>query len=254
MKSFHPRNQKGALRYLELSGVGVPLIFLHGLGCASSFEYPGIAIAEPLVDKHSILVDLFGSGYSDWPSDFGYRIENHAQVIFELVEHLGFDEIDLYGHSMGGTIAIETATLLNGRVKNLVLSEANLDIGGGQFSRDIASVSEEAYVRERHLETIEHAIASDNADWATTLRLSIPESIYRGAKSLVGGSASNWRELFYKHAALKSYIFGERSLPSPDIDVLPDNGIRTHVVRQAGHLMGLENPEGLAVAIREALI
>ncbi|HCE72381.1 alpha/beta hydrolase [Ruegeria pomeroyi] len=55
--------------------------------------------------------------------------EDHAQVIFEPVEHLGFDVVDLYGHSLGGTVAVEAATLLKDRVRRLVLSEANLDKG-----------------------------------------------------------------------------------------------------------------------------
>ncbi|WP_299748040.1 alpha/beta hydrolase [uncultured Tateyamaria sp.] len=253
MKSFHPSGNKAALRYLEFSGAGVPIIFLHGLGCASSFEYPGIATAQPLADKHRILVDFFGSGYSDWPSDFDYRVEDHVQVIIELVEHLGFDVVDLYGHSLGGTVAIEAATLLKDRVKHLVLSEANLDTGGGQFSRDIASVSEEVYIREKHQQTIEHSIVSGNAEWAATLRLSDPRSVYHGAKSLVEGSTYDWRQLFYQHAASKSFIFGERSLPNPDTEVLPEQGVRIDLVRKAGHSMGLENPEGLAAAIGKAL-
>ncbi len=233
--------------------MGVPLIFLHGLGCASSFKYPSIAMAKPLADRHSILVDFFGSGYSDWPTDFGYRVEDHTQVIFELIEHLGFDKVDLYGHSLGGTVAVETAALLQDRVRHLVLSEANLDRGGGQFSRDIASVSEEVYVREKHLQTIEHSVASGNTEWAATLRLCDPRSVYWGARSLVEGPASDWRELFYRHTAEKTCIFGEQSLPNADTDVLSVHGVSIDVVRNAGHSMGLENPSGLAVSIGKAL-
>ena len=253
MKSFRPKCNEGKLRYIEYSGMGVPLIFLHGLGCASSFEYPSIATAEPLADKHSILVDFFGSGYSDWPTDFGYRVEDHTQVIFELIEHLGFDKVDLYGHSLGGTVAVETAALLQDRVRHLVLSEANLDRGGGQFSRDIASVSEEVYVREKHLQTVEHAIASGNTECAATLRLSDPKSVYRGAKSLVEGSVTDWRDLFYRYPALKTYIFGEQSLPNADTVALTENGVNTDVVQNAGHSMGLHNPAGLAVSIGKPL-
>lgn len=253
MKSFYPKDREGALRYIEINDVGTPLIFLHGLGCASSFEYPHVALADPLAGKHSFLVDFFGSGYSDRPESFSYRVEDHAQLIFEFVEYLGVPEVDIYGHSMGGTVAIETATLLKERVRHLVLSEANLDNGGGEFSRDIASVTENAYVFQKHLETINDAEASGYADWATTMCQSDPKAVYRGAKSLVDGSTSDWRKLFYKHPATKTFIFGEQSLPDPDFEALAEMGIPTQVVRQAGHSMGLENPEGLAAAIGEAL-
>ena len=249
MKSFYPNNREGALRYIEMNDVGIPLIFLHGLGCASSFEYPHVALADPLAGKHCFLVDFFGSGYSDRPENFSYCVKDHAQIIFEFVEYLGFHEVDLYGHSMGGTVAIETATLLKDRVRHLVLSEANLDSGGGEFSRDIASVAETVYVSQKHLETITDA----DADWATTMRQSDPKAVYLGAKSLVDGSVSDWRKLFYKHSATKTFIFGERSLPDPDFEALAEIGISTQVVRHAGHSMGLENPQGLAIAIGEAL-
>ncbi len=253
MKSFYPKNQTSALRYLDLHGTGTPLIFLHGLGCASSFEYPNVATAPALKGKRCILVDFYGSGYSDSPRDFDYRVDTHAQTIFELVEHLGFDKIDLYGHSMGGTIAIEAATLLGSRVKHLALSESNLDRGGGQFSQNIASVTEEVYLHQKHGETIEHASTTGNIDWAITVKRSNPKAIYYNAKSLVKGTASDWRDLFYKHPAMKTYIFGERSLPDPDMEVLVDHGINIEVVQRAGHSMGLENPEGLATAIMNAL-
>nr|WP_230981751.1 hypothetical protein [Ruegeria pomeroyi] len=98
-------------------------------------------------------------------------------------------------------------------------------IRGGQFSLDIASRDEESYVHEKHMQTVKSSSASGDPQWAATLRLSDPGSVYRGAKSFVEGSASNWRDLLYKHGASKSYIFGERSLPNPDADVLPENGI-----------------------------
>jgi pimeloyl-ACP methyl ester carboxylesterase len=65
-----------------MNDAGTPLIFLHGLGCASSFEYPHVALADPLAENHCFLVDFFGSGYSDRPKGFGYRVEDHAQIIF----------------------------------------------------------------------------------------------------------------------------------------------------------------------------
>lgn len=225
---------------------------LHGLGCASSFEYPHVANAPALAGRHVILLDLFGSGYSDQPADFGYRVGDHAKAVAEFVEHLKFERMDLYGHSMGGTIAIEAATILGKTVRNLVLSEANLDSGGGQFSKDIASSSEADYVQTLHSKTIAAAERANNPDWATTMRASDARSVYNGALSLVQGAEQSWRDLLYKHPANKSFIFGENSIPNPDCEALPDAGIQVFVVPNAGHSMSLENPVGLAECLYKA--
>lgn len=39
------------------------------------------------------------------------------------------------------------------------------------------------------------------------------------------------------------FIFGEKSLPDPDLQVLAEHGIQIEVVKNAGHSMAWENPE-----------
>lgn len=65
MKSIALGPGGAQLRYLEFAGDGPPLMIVHGLGCASSFEYPHVARAPALSARHVLLSDLFGSGYSD---------------------------------------------------------------------------------------------------------------------------------------------------------------------------------------------
>lgn len=250
---FLPLGPGGArLRYLEFVGDGPSLVMVHGLGCASSFEYRHVAQAPALAARHVLLVDLFGSGYSDHPRGFGYRIADHAEVLAGFIETVVSGPADLYGHSMGGTIAIEAAGQLGARLRSLVLSEANLDPGGGQFSRDLADGSEADYVAHRHAEAVAAARASGNADWAATMRLSAPEAIYRGAKSLVDGVDPSWRELLYRLPLRKSFLFGERSLPDPDAETLPRHGIPVLTIPNAGHSIGLETPPGLATVLAAA--
>lgn len=241
------------MRYLEFSGTGIPLLMIHGLGCASSFEYPHVARSPALAGRHAILIDLLGFGFSDRPDDFGYRVQDHAEQVCAFVESRGFKEVDLYGHSMGGSVAIEAADLLGNRVRNLILSEANLDSGGGAFSSPIAAMGEDAYVNGGHVKTRDAAEAAGDEGWATTMRAASARAVYRGAKSLVEGSSPDWRTRFLRHLALKSYIFGERSLPDPDHGVLSSHGVAIFVVPDAGHSMSLENPGGLGTAIAEAL-
>lgn len=188
MRSFQTSVPDACMRYLEFEGQGIPLLMIHGLGCASSFEYPHVATSPALHDRHTILLDLLGFGFSDHPEEFGYRVEDHAFEISRFVEELGLEQLDIYGHSMGGSIAIETADLLANKVRRLILSEANLDSGGGEFSSPIASSAQVDYFENGHLRTCEAAAAAGDAEWSATMRVASPRAVYHGAKSLVEGS------------------------------------------------------------------
>lgn len=69
-----------ALRYHDLAGQGPPILFVHGLGCAGSCDYPAVARAPSLVDRRVVLVDLLGYGHSDRPAEFGYTVADHARA------------------------------------------------------------------------------------------------------------------------------------------------------------------------------
>ena len=150
MRSCFIKSSEAEIRYFEFEGSGHPLLFIHGLGCAASFEYPHIAASMALSRNHILLLDLFGFGFSNRPDKFGYNIIDHANTIVEFINLKSFETVNLFGHSMGGAIAIRAATLLGDRVQNLILSEPNLDFGGGQFSRQIASISENEYIATGH--------------------------------------------------------------------------------------------------------
>ncbi len=132
MHTFETTGARSTLRFHDLPGRGTPILFLHGMGCASSADYPEVACQTPLQGRRRILVDLLGSGYSDRPATFSYTVEAHAQVVVELIRRLGLGRLHLFGHSMSGAVAIVVARALSRRVARLVLSEPNLDPGGRQ--------------------------------------------------------------------------------------------------------------------------
>lgn len=59
-----------------------------------------------------LLVDLLGYGFSDRPMNFAYTVEDHAQTIVALTDHLSLSALNLFGHSMGGAVAIAAARVL----------------------------------------------------------------------------------------------------------------------------------------------
>ncbi len=241
------------LRYLERAGDGHPLVFIHGLGCASSFEFPHVISHPALNQHHVILVDLLGSGYSDRPVDFGYQVREHAETIVDFIQVKGLEQVVLVGHSMGGAVAIQAATLLMSTIHSLILLEPNLDSGGGVFSQAIASLPEDTYVAEGHLKNIQEARDSGYKAWATTMQASDSRAVHREAVSLVDGCSPSWRTQLASLDVPRSVIFGALSLPDPDVDELRTLGVSTLIVQNAGHSLAMENPGGLAVAISESL-
>jgi pimeloyl-ACP methyl ester carboxylesterase len=97
LNSFETGIEKSRIRYHDIQGSGSPLIFIHGLGCASSSDYPRIASNPALLGRRMLLVDLLGSGFSDRPAGFGYTVEDHARTVAALAQHLSFGSLDLWG-------------------------------------------------------------------------------------------------------------------------------------------------------------
>ena len=252
MRTLKLSGQSGTLRFHDIPGVGTPLVFIHGLGCASSCDYPQVISDPALTRRRSILVDLLGSGYSDRPECFGYRVEDHARIVVELIRSLDTD-VDLFGHSMGGAVAIVAATMAPRRVRRLVLAEPNLDAGGGLFSREIAAYSESDYWLYGHAQTVATASREGDPVWAGALAISCARAVHRAATSLVEGDSVAWRELLLRLEMPRSVIFGAHSLPHPDAVSLPREGVAVDIVHHAGHFMMRDNPAGLASAINAAL-
>jgi len=253
MRTFTLADWNATVRFHDLPGRGRPLVFVHGLGCASSCDYPRVACDAALGGRRAVLVDLLGSGFSDRPADFPYTVESHADVVARLVRHLDAASVDLFGHSMGGAVAIVAASLLGSALHALVLSEPNLDAGGGTSSRLIAAQTEDAYVSDGHQRLVRQAKAEGNDVWAGSMAQSSPAAIHRGATSLVRGGEICWRTILSRLPVAKTVVFGERSLPDHDTEVLPANGVRVEIVPDAGHSMMWENPGGLALAVARAI-
>jgi pimeloyl-ACP methyl ester carboxylesterase len=253
MKAIRLSDPPSFARVHDLPGPGTPLVLVHGLGCASSCDYPRVVNDTALAKRRFVLVDMLGSGFSDKPLDFDYSIESQARVLIEILDALELSKIDLYGHSMGGTVALVAACIQPTRIRHLVMSEPNLDAGGGMFSQGIAAQSEAEYVLYGHAKDIRAASESGNHVWAGSMAASAAHAVHRAAKSLVRGGSPSWREQLLALPASRTLLFGEHSLPNSDVDELSRHGISVDIIPNAGHSIAWENPSGLSFAINRAL-
>ncbi len=255
MKSHFLAEYQAHLRYHHFPGTGEPLVFIHGFGCASSCDYPRVAADSQLAGRNAILIDLLGSGFSDRPLAFGYSVTDHANCVLDLLRALGFPAYNLYGHSMGGAIAITAAGMQPAWFRRLIVSEPNLDARDATFSRAVLNQSptEAEYLSNGHACQLDAAIRTGNVTWAGSMAISAPHALYREAQALVKGSTPTWREQLLALPMPRTFIIGEHSLPYPDAQSMAAAGLEVKVIPNAGHSMMWENPSGLAQAIREAL-
>lgn len=250
---FSPAN--AFLRYHHIPGEEPTYVYLAGLGLAATASYPHIIRAASLSSYRAIIPDWLGCGFSDRPATFGYTIADHAESIAGLLDHLHITNCTVIGASMGGSVAITLAGQRPDLVARLLLAEANLDAGGGAFSRSIAATTEEEFVQHGYDRLIQTALADGRAGnpiaavAAGILQVAAPHALYRSAVSLVQGVQPSWRDILYQLAIPRTYLFGEYSLPDDDSTVLPAHGIQVAIVPHAGHGMIWDNPPGFAASI-----
>lgn len=111
-------SSQGRIHYID-EGEGPPLLLCHG-NPTWSFLYRNIVTA--LRDRfRCIAPDYLGFGLSDRPSGFGYKIDQHARVVGEFVDHLGLDGYLTMGQDWGGPISMAVAVQRADRVRGVVL-------------------------------------------------------------------------------------------------------------------------------------
>ena len=107
--------------HYELGGQknGQPVVFVHGFSVPYFIWEPTFNfLAES--GFRVLRYDLFGRGFSDRPKVL-YDIDLFSNQLKELLDVLGFEQINLMGLSMGGPIASTYATRYPDRVNKLVL-------------------------------------------------------------------------------------------------------------------------------------
>lgn len=254
MKEYYIKEIDSYMRYQDLHGEDTPILFIHGLGCAGSFDYSQVATQKELENHRCILVDLLGAGYSDKPADFEYSVSVHTEYLKNFIDNLNLKKFIIFGHSLGGPVAIELSKKCLGRVTCLILSESNLDPSmQGESSYMIAHFSEEYFVNKGFQEVIAESRKNGNTMWAATLANWEPIAVYRFSQNAVLGGNPSWRNTLYELPVSKGFIFGENSLPDNDYNEMEQHGIHVEVVPDAGHSMAWENPKGLAVAISKCI-
>jgi pimeloyl-ACP methyl ester carboxylesterase len=119
----------GLQMYYEIhGGAGQPLLLLHGAfsGIGTSFGavLPGLAQSRQVIglelQAHSRTADI----------DRPLSVEQMADDTAALIRYLGLEQVDLFGYSMGASVALHTVLRHPHLVRKLIFASATFSLAG----------------------------------------------------------------------------------------------------------------------------
>jgi len=176
-------------------------------------------------------------------------LEDQARVIEKCTHQLPAHRVSIIGHSMGGSIGLLLAKMIEPKVNNFINLEVNLTSEDcGLLSRKTISTSYEVF-RISTFREIKAAFAqSDNKAsklWATWAEKADSLAFYKSAQSLVHWSDKGLLlEKFLQLAVPKYYIYGDKNADTVTKHKLFEKlSTVSHIaINNAGHFVMNDNP------------
>lgn len=120
----------GLEMYYEIHGSGgTPLVVLHG--AYMSTDSMGPFVEEMATDRQVVAVDFQAHGRTA-DIDRPITYDDMASDTVALLGELGLEEVDLFGYSMGGTVALRVAMDHPDLVRKLVVASASYTSAGAR--------------------------------------------------------------------------------------------------------------------------
>ena len=262
------------------TGSGTPVILLHGGPGYSSYYLKSL---EALGDDRLVVrYDQLGSGKSDHINDTTkFTINHFVQDLDSLRRYLGFERVDLYGHSWGTILAVEYYRAHPENVTALVLASAALDMPAwGKNARALLATLPDSMQRAVRLRETEknyeapdyqaalnefysrylflHPVEADLDSMITTFNPDIYNYMQGPSEFTITGTLKNYdaRSFLPQIQVPVLYTVGESDEANPDLvrqfaELTPD--ARVVVIPGAAHITSWDNPEANLQAVRDFL-
>jgi pimeloyl-ACP methyl ester carboxylesterase len=238
-------------------GSGPAVVLLHGFLENSTMWN---SISEILSKKNRIIcIDLLGHGASE---NHGYihTMEDQAEMVKAVLDHLGLRKYVLIGHSMGGYVALAFANLYSKNVKGLCLmnSTALPDSEEKKLNRDRAIVA----VKQNHKTFVRIAIPMLFSEENRTIYTSAIKEITNEAlqispqgiiAALEGMKIRIDQTSIYKKATFSILLIIGKQDPALEYDTLIEQTKNTNVQVVEfpdGHMSHIENKNELILAFQ----
>lgn len=247
----------------RILGEGKPLIILHGLfGNSDNWQTHAKRFSEYY---QVILVDQRNHGHSDWSDDFSYDLL--AADLRELIEDLGFEKVNLLGHSMGGKAVMRYAQLYPDSIEKMIVVDMGIKeypMHHQQILAGIDAVNQTAMDSRSQAEQILQQFVPEvgtrqfllknlywkeknKLEWRMNVRV-LEKEMSEILKALPEEEV--FVQTLFILGALSHYVL-ESDIPSIE-DQFPDSTFIS--IENAGHWVHAEKPEEFINAVLEFLL
>lgn len=248
--------------YTRQKGQGPALVMLHGL-FGSGDNLGGIA--RLLSEEFQVtMMDLRNHGRSPHADSMTYG--EMAEDVFAAMDTAGIQSANVFGHSMGGKVAMQMALMQPARIEKLIVGDIAPVAYGNHHSqtlaglmavaneapqsREEASASLAAYVSEPDVLGFLLTNWRKNAEgvWAWRINLDVIASNYSDIAASVEGMSYDGPTLFLR-GSQSDYIRSEYK--NEILSLFPRATVKT--VEGTGHWLHAEKPSLVARAISKFL-
>jgi poly(3-hydroxyalkanoate) depolymerase len=263
----HPGRRTGLVRVdgldlrVAVEGEGPPLLLINGIGANIEMWAP---FARALHGRQLILFDAPGTGQSS-RTRRPVRMRRLSRVVTGLLDHLGYEQVDVLGYSFGGALAQQLAHQSPDRVRRLVLAGTMCGIGVPANPLVLALMATPyRYHSRSHLERIAPLIYGGRSRREPEVlrrhlaaRLARPPSMLGYQWQLY--ALAGWSSVLWLHRLEQPtlVLHGEKDpiVPLVNSRLLARRipGARLHVLPAAGHLFLIDQPEEPAAVVMDFL-
>ncbi len=112
------RGQRLRVAIRSGNGTRTPLLLMNGIGVNLEVLQPFVDALDPAIEV--IRFDVPGTGGSPAPR-IPYRFSAHARLVAQMLDQLGYQQVDVLGISWGGALAQQFAFQYPERCRRLIL-------------------------------------------------------------------------------------------------------------------------------------
>ena len=247
---------KSAKVFYSVLGEGNPIILIHGF-LESSLMWSNLK-TKLSANNQIITIDLLGHGQSDCLG-YVHTMNDYAESILAVINHLNIDTFKLIGHSLGGYVSLSLAEQLPNKTEGLCLMNSTTEADSTEriSIRQRAINSAKTHYESLVKMSISNLFYSDNREkYKNEIKLLKTEALKTPVQGYIaaqeGMKIREDKTAFFVEANFKKVIIAGEKDPVLDFETLKQLSKDTNsefVSLKGGHMSQIEDLADLESAL-----